>query len=272
MFHSFSNNSFNTTILNNTLNISTVQTHLAWEDASANRTYFSKLLEGLGDSDLIILPEMFTTGFTMNAQEVAEEPLGLTLSWMQLWAKNLDAAITGSLVIKEKNAYYNRLFFVRPDGDFESYDKKHTFTLADEHLTYTAGKKRLVVEYLGWKICPLICYDLRFPVWARNTVDYDLLLYVANWPKTRITAWDVLLKARAIENMAYCAGVNRIGVDGKGFEYVGHSSVYDPLGELVSSNDLETELVQTVALHKNDMVSTREKLKFLQDRDSFILK
>ena len=260
-----------TQILKNTLHITTIQTHLVWENAAANRDHFDGLLKNINNSDLVILPEMFTTGFTMNAKALAEKPSGITLSWMQQWAKRLDAAITGSLVIEENDDFYNRLYFVYPDGSFNNYDKKHTFTLAEEHLTYTAGKERLIIDYLGWKICPLICYDLRFPVWARNTVGYDLLLYVANWPKTRIAAWDALLKARAIENMVYCAGVNRIGLDGKDFEYVGHSAVYDPLGALISSEEMETDLVQTITLNKTEMTTTRNKLKFLQDRDSFNL-
>ena len=158
-----------------------------------------------------------------------------------------------------------------PDGNFKQYDKRHTFTLAKENETYSAGKERLLIAYRGWKICPLICYDLRFPVWARNTEDYDLLIYVANWPKTRIHAWDVLLQARAIENMAYCAGINRTGLDGNGYEYTGHTNVYDVLGAPLLEIS-ETEFTKIITLDKEKLQETRNKLKFLQDRDHFTLK
>ena len=216
--------------------------------------------------------DRFTTGFTMNAEQASENSEGETLAWLQQWAKRINAAITGSVAVNENGNYYNRLYFVYPDGSFKTYDKKHLFTLANEHHTYDAGKERLIVEYLGWKICPLVCYDLRFPVWARNTEDYDALIYVANWPKIRTHAWDTLLKARAIENISYCIGVNRIGLDGNGYEYVGHSAVYNTLGELVSSEELETDLLQTVTLEKSHINKTRSHLKFLQDRDAFTLK
>jgi len=164
------------------------------------------------------------------------------------------------------------LYFVYPDGTFKTYDKRHTFTLARENETYAAGKQRLVLEYKGWKICPLICYDLRFPVWARNTEDYDLLIYVANWPKTRINAWDILLQARAIENMSFCIGVNRTGTDDNKHVYNGHTAVYDSLGKALFENDTESEFTKIVSLDKSHIIETREKLKFLQDRDSFSLK
>lgn len=256
---------------NSTLKVTTVQTHLAWENAIANRANFDALLSTIQNTQLVVLPEMFTTGFTMNASAVAESEPFLTLQWMQQWAKQLNAAITGSVVTKVNDYFYNRLYFVYPDGSFKTYDKKHLFTLANEHETYTAGTEKLVVDYLGWRICPLICYDLRFPVWARNTEDYDVLLYVANWPKTRVKAWDTLLQARAIENMSYCIGVNRIGLDGGGYEYTGHTAIYDVLGTLISSAELETELVQTIELKKDNLQKVRSKLKFLQDRDSFNL-
>jgi len=254
------------------LNVTIIQTHLAWENPIENRSHFDTLLTSLKDTHLVVLPEMFTTGFTMNAEQASEISEGETLAWLQQWAKRINAAITGSVAVKENGNYYNRLYFVYPDGSFKTYDKKHLFTLANEHHTYNAGKERLIVEYLGWKICPLVCYDLRFPVWARNTEDYDALIYVANWPKIRTHAWDTLLKARAIENISYCIGVNRIGLDGNGYEYVGHSAVYNTLGELVSSKELETDLLQTVTLEKSHINKTRSHLKFLQDRDAFTLK
>lgn len=258
--------------MQDSLNVTIIQTHLAWENPIENRSHFDMLLTSLKDTHLVVLPEMFTTGFTMNAEQASEISEGETLAWLQQWAKRINAAITGSVAVNENGNYYNRLYFVYPDGSFKTYDKKHLFTLANEHHTYDAGKERLIVEYLGWKICPLVCYDLRFPVWARNTEDYDALIYVANWPKIRTHAWDTLLKARAIENISYCIGVNRIGLDGNGYEYVGHSAVYNTLGELVSSEELETDLLQTVTLEKSHITKTRSHLKFLQDRDAFTLK
>ena len=215
---------------------------------------------------------MFTTGFTMNASSLAEEEESETLKWMQSEAKKHNSAITGSVIISENENYYNRLFFVYPTGDYKIYNKRHTFTLAGEHKTYSSGKEHLVVDYLGWRICPLICYDLRFPVWARNTQNYDVLLYVANWPQKRIAAWDALLKARAIENMCYCVGVNRIGIDKNDHRYNGHSSVYDVLGEQVSTPKFEDEFTETIELQKLHIEKNRKHLQFLNDRDEFNLK
>lgn len=255
------------------LNTALIQANLKWEDPQINRSFFSKEIKALSeDIDLIILPEMFTTGFSMNAKQLAEKTDGLTLQWMREMAKLKDAAVTGSVIITENDNFYNRLFFIFPDGSFKTYDKRHTFTLAKEDKTYTAGRDRLIVEYKGWKICPLICYDLRFPVFARNTEDYDLLIYVANWPSKRVAAWDTLLKARAIENMSYCIGVNRTGKDGDGYEYNGHTAAYDCLGENLTELDREEPFVQEIALNKKHLEETRNHLKFLQDRDEFILK
>lgn len=254
------------------LKVAIIQANLKWEDANANRSFFSKEIAALSDAvGLIVLPEMFTTGFSMNAENLAEKKQGQTLLWMQEQAKLKNAAITGSVIVTENGKFYNRLFFVFPDGTVQKYDKRHTFTLAKEDQTYTAGTKRLIVNYRGWKICPLICYDLRFPVWARNTEDYDLLIYVANWPKKRVAAWDALLKARAIENMSFCIGVNRVGEDGDGYVYNGHSAVYDCLGENLTDQNDETEFSKEITLDKNHLEKTRDQLKFLQDRDKFRL-
>ncbi|MCG9970679.1 amidohydrolase [Christiangramia crocea] len=254
------------------LNIAFIQANLHWEDPEANRNLFSEEIDKISDSvDLIILPEMFTTGFSMNAEKLAEPTKGKTLEWLKEKAKAKDAAITGSVIIGEDGNYYNRLFFVYPDGSYKLYDKRHTFTLAKEDQTYTGGKERLIVEFKGWKICPLICYDLRFPVWARNTEDYDLLIYVANWPEKRVNAWDALLKARAIENMCYCVGLNRTGGDGDGYVYNGHSAVYDVLGNELTDLNREDEFIAEITLDKNSLYETRNKLKFLQDRDRFNL-
>lgn len=254
------------------LTVALLQIDLAWEDPLANLQQFQKKIEILpSEVDLIVLPEMFPTGFSMNAAALAEPPEGPSLEWMKQMAASKDAAVTGSVIVEEKGSFFNRLFFVFPDGSHKQYDKRHTFTLAGEHEVYEAGTQRLVLLFRGWKICPLVCYDLRFPVWARNTEEYDLLLYVANWPSVRIVAWDTLLKARAIENLSYCVGVNRIGTDGNGHPYTGHSAVYDCLGKLVSTPDFEGELVELVELQKSHIEETRGKLKFLQDRDNFSL-
>ena len=254
------------------LNIALIQADLAWENIKENLQKFEeKILEINADVDLFILPEMFSTGFSMNADALAESPSGPTLNWMKRIANEKNAAITGSIIIKDNEQFFNRLYFVFPDTSFKQYDKRHTFTLAKEDETYTAGTERLIVEYKGWKICPLVCYDLRFPVWTRNTEDYDLLIYVANWPKTRIHAWDVLLQARAIENMAYCAGVNRTGLDGNKYEYIGHTAVYDVLGAPMFEQN-EGEFTKIVTLDKDNLHYTRKNLKFLQDRDQFTLK
>lgn len=184
-------------------------------------------------------------------------------------ASEKDAAITGSIIVSENGKFYNRLYFVYPDGTSQKYDKRHTFTLAKEDETYDSGKERLIVEYKGWRICPLVCYDLRFPVWARNTQDYDLLIYVANWPAARVAAWDTLLKARAIENMSYCIGVNRVGKDGSDLDYVGHTAAYDCLGKQISEAHEAEEFTEVVQLDKQHLQETRSQLKFLQDRDKF---
>ena len=255
------------------LHITIIQANLAWENPNENRKQFSEKMNAIsGKTNLVILPEMFTTGFTMNATPLAEEEKGPTLLWMQEEAKNNNCAITGSIIISENKSYFNRLFFVFPNGEYKVYNKRHTFTLAGEHKTYSSGKEHLLVDYLGWKICPLICYDLRFPVWARNTQDYDVLLYVANWPKKRIQAWDALLKARAIENMCYCVGVNRTGMDANNHQYIGHSAVYDVLGEQVSTENYEEEFIETITLQKSHIEKNRKHLQFLNDRDSFSLK
>ncbi len=253
------------------LNIALLQVDLIWENIEKNLKQFEEKIKSVDtDVDLFILPEMFSTGFSMNAENLAESPEGPTLKWMQQIARENNSAITGSIIIKERGEFFNRLYFVFPDTTYKKYDKHHTFTLAKENEIYTAGKVRLQVEYKGWKICPLVCYDLRFPVWARNTTDYDLLIYVANWPKPRILAWDTLLQARAIENMAYCVGVNRTGLDGNDHEYTGHSAVYDSLGKPLLDLE-EAAFTKVVTLDKKQLLDTRKKFKFLNDRDTFTL-
>jgi omega-amidase len=254
------------------LKVALLQADLEWEKIEANKALFERKIEALSDDvDLIVLPEMFTTGFSMNASELAELPNGKSFQWMQRMAADKQAAVTGSIITLDNGKYYNRLYFVFPDGAFQKYDKRHTFTLANEHETYASGEKRLIVGYKGWKICPLVCYDLRFPVWSRNTEDYDLLIYVANWPAVRVVAWDALLQARAIENMSYCIGLNRVGKDGKDLDYVGHSVVFDSLGRKISKNSEEAEFSEEVILERSHLTETRDQLRFLQDRDRFTL-
>ncbi len=254
-----------------TLKTALIQSQLVWENPEANRVHFSKVLQDISsDTDLIVLPEMFNTGFTMHPEHVAKEEGPKTVDWMLQKALETNAALVGSLPFFENGSFTNRLFFIEPDGKTAQYDKRHTFTLAGEDKVYRAGTEKLLVDYKGFKLCPMVCYDLRFPVWSRNTEDYDVLIYVANWPKPRIVAWDTLLKARAIENMAYCVGVNRVGADEMRHEYIGHSAVYDTLGERVALSEKEEIVYAT--LSKEHITSTREKLKFLNDRDSFEFK
>lgn len=251
------------------MKIALIQSPLVWENPKANRNYFEKKINAVTENiDLIVLPEMFTTGFTMNPNDVAETMQGETILLLKSLAKAKNCAITGSLIIKENGNFYNRLVFVFPSGEIQFYDKRHLFTLAGEDKVYTAGSTKLIVDYLGWKICPLICYDLRFSVFARNVEDYDMLIYIANWPKPRTNAWDILLKARAVENMCYAIGVNRIGLDAANFEYIGHSQAVDFLGNCILEPQ-ETEGVFIVELAKEKMLETRQKLGFLNDRDSF---
>ncbi|MBA4745069.1 MAG: amidohydrolase [Muricauda sp.] len=256
--------------MSTTLNIALIQSNLYWEDPAKNRKMFEEKIDTIADRvDLIVLPEMFTTGFTMKPENINPIEGHKTVEWMLQKAREKDAAIIGSIISQEENNFYNRLWFVQPDGGMSTYDKRHTFTLAGEDKVYSKGDKKIIEYFRGFSFYPLICYDLRFPVWSRNIEDYDVLIYVANWPKKRINAWDTLLKARAIENMAYCIGVNRIGTDGADFEYPGHSAVYDVLGELLAYSEAEEILYAT--LDKEHIENTRKKLRFLEDRDSFNL-
>ncbi|MBZ9778497.1 amidohydrolase [Psychroflexus sp. CAK8W] len=255
--------------MSKTLKVTYIQTELTWENPKANKVHFEeKLTECPADTDLIILPEMFTTGFSMNAEANAEES-EVVLNWMRQQSKTHQVALTGSAMVKDNGKYYNRMFFVSPDGSYSKYDKKHLFTLAKEHQTYEPGNERCIIDFKGWKLCLQVCYDLRFPVWARNKDDYDALIYVANWPKKRVAAWDILLQARAVENMSYCIGLNIVGIDGNDFPYVGHSGAYDVLGNRMSQHNPEEETIETVILEKSHINELREKLGFLRDRDDF---
>ncbi|MEN8790529.1 MAG: amidohydrolase [Flavobacteriaceae bacterium] len=252
------------------LKIALVQSTLVWEDPEANRRSLEGLIQHVRGSDLIVLPEMFTTGFTMEPGKIDPAELSKTPSWLDEMAQKHRCAITGSTIAFEDGHFFNRLYFVDHEGNQWLYDKRHTFTLAGEDKVYSKGHSRNIIPFKGFRICPMICYDLRFPVWSRNTEDFDVLLYVANWPSTRVAAWDTLLKARAIENMVYCVGVNRIGTDENGLSYPGHSAVYDSLGDCLVFSDKE-EIIYA-ELQKEHLRTTREELKFLQDRDSFSLR
>lgn len=252
------------------MEVSLVQTPLHWEDPQANRKHLEAILAPLcGNTELIVLPEMFTTGFTMEPARVDRAEAPRTLEWMREWAGRADAALVGSLVWPEGEGFRNRLVFMKPDGEHATYDKRHTFTLAGEDRVYQRGNQRLSVPYRGFTFCPMICYDLRFPVWSRNTDNYDVLIYVANWPEVRISAWDTLLRARAIENMAYVLGVNRLGGDPNKHRYPGHSAAYDALGTPLAFAGKE-EILQ-VRLSRTHLDETRSKLRFLDDRDPFTL-
>ena len=260
----------------NDLTVSLVQTTLHWHDPAANRAQLAELLAsalpGPGLTDLIVLPEMFTTGFSMEAASQAEPYPGPTLDWMRTQAARYDAAVTGSVLTEEGGAYFNRLLWVRPDGTHSTYDKRHLFRLAGEHEVYTAGTSHLIEEWRSWRIRPLICYDLRFPVWSRNSPHepYDVLLYVANWPQPRTEIWRTLLRARAIENVAYTLGVNRTGHDGLGQDYAGDSALIDMRGEyLLQAGNFQTCISRTLSWQAQQ--DFRAKFPALNDADSFRL-
>ena len=264
------------------LSIALIQTDLYWTDVAANLHMLDQKLDSLSpEADLIVLPEMFSTGFCMEPEQIAEDMDGCAILWMKNKAAARNCVITGSLMIGigtgSDKKYFNRLIWMRPDGSYEAYDKKHLFSLSLEPKVYTAGHNRLIVELHGWKICPMICYDLRFPVWSRNAInanrqcDYDVLIYVANWPERRVTAWKALLQARAIENQAYVVGVNRIGHEGTDIYYSGDSSVVDPLGNILYRKEHEAE-VSIITLNYEEMVKTRRLFPFLKDADGFEMK
>jgi omega-amidase len=253
------------------LHITLIQADIAWEDKPANLLKYERHMDAIkGKKELIVLPEMFNTGFSMDAAGLAETMDGPTVGWMLSMAQKHRAIITGSLMIEEDGNYYNRLLWVRPDGQIGTYDKRHLFGYAEEDQYYTPGQKRLIASVNGWRICLLVCYDLRFPVWSRNVGnEYDVLLYVANWPERRSLAWKTLLQARAIENMSYTVGLNRIGKDGKDIAYTGDSSVFGPLGETLWQG--QEEGPQTIILEKTHLEGVRQQFPFINDADKFML-
>ena len=255
------------------LRISMIQSHIIWEDKEENLSYFGELLRRVsGRTDLAVLPETFSTGFSMNVEALADPMDGTTVATIKGWAERYKIAVAGSFIAREEGKYYNRAFFVTPDGKARYYDKRHLFRMAGEDLHFSAGDKPLVVRYKDWNICLQVCYDLRFPVWSRNVNNaYDLLIYVANWPEARKKAWKVLLQARAIENMAYVCGVNRVGVDGKGFAFRGDSMIYDARGKKLADAGKRDETTRTCALSKTDLEAFRTKFPAWKDADAFQL-
>ncbi len=253
------------------LKVSLLQTATHWHDPAGNREMFTRLLEGLpADSRLVVLPEMFSTGFTMASQAVAEPMNGPTLQWLTEQAARRDKFICGSVVIEDQGQFFNRFVCAFPDGTISTYDKRHRFRMAGEHEYYSAGGAKIVLQVDGWRVCPMVCYDLRFPVWFRNNNDYDLLVCVANWPHPRRAAWNTLLRARAIENQAYVAAVNIIGTDGNGVNYSGGSAVYAPDGEVLAEV-FDTPQVVNCNLDYAQLQTLRETFPVWQDADDFQL-
>ena len=264
------------------LNVTIIQTSLHWQNRSANLSHLEKLIQKINQpTQLIVLPEMFSSGFTMDAISVADEPHGEILDWMKNLAIKKNATITGSVVIKDDNRYYNRLLWVKADGNVEYYNKRHLFRMAKENENYAEGNARLITNIDDWRICPLICYDLRFPAWSRNinwsknferNHQYEVLIYVANWPNKRSHAWKSLLVARAIENQCYVIGVNRIGIDGNDISYSGDSMIINPLGEIISNTGANEESIESITLSLKDILEYRKSFPAISDSDEFEIK
>jgi predicted amidohydrolase len=249
------------------LKITLVQPYIIWEDKTANLEKYSKMVLAAGETDLIVLPEMFTTGFSMQSEKLKETMEGPGVHWMKEIAALKNASVVGSLIIEENGKIYNRAVWVFPDDKTEYYDKRHLFTMGQEKNHYSKGLLKTVVEFRGWKFCPLICYDLRFPVWSRNTENYDVLIYVANWPAPRHQVWKNLLVARAIENQSYCVGVNRVGTDGAGLSYLGGSAMINARGEAGFFG--KTEEVRTFEISYSKLQNFRKSFPLLEDKDEF---
>ncbi len=269
--------------MNSPLTITTIQTNLHWEDKAANLKMLEEKINSIKEkTEIVVLPEMFTTGFSMKPELLAETMDGETVQWMKRISAAKKIILTGSVIIEENGSYYNRLIWMLPNGQYGVYDKRHRFAYAGEDNHFSAGSKRLIASVKGWKINLLVCYDLRFPVWARQSplstseegveseAEYDVLIYVANWPEKRIHAWKTLLQARAIENQCYVVGVNRIGNDGNDIHYSGESMIIDPMGEVLYTKK-EEEDIFTMTLDKTHLQTIREKFPFLKDADGFMI-
>lgn len=259
------------------LKVTLIQSKLHWQEIDANLAMFEEKIWSIKDQpDIIILPEMFSTGFTMEARKLAEPPNSKTYRWMAQMAAQTNTLIIGSCIIKDGTKFYNRLHAVTPDTKYQYYDKRHLFRMAEEHTHFSQGSVKVIVEWKGWKLLPLVCYDLRFPVWSRNTVkdnslEYDMSIFVANWPAARVAVWDSLLKARAIENLSYTIGVNRVGEDGNQIMYNGHSAIYDPKGDSLAYME-DKEEIQTISVSYDNLNAFREKFPAHFDSDSFEIK
>lgn len=252
------------------LSVFLVQADVKWQDIEGNLKMFDQIIdESSNGCDLVVLPEMFTTGFSMEPDKLAETMNGKAVSWITSKAKEANTAIIGSVIIEDNGKYFNRLLFALPSGELKTYDKRHLFRMGDEHNHYSGGNERLIVEYKGWRICPLICYDLRFPVWSRNINDYDLLIYIASWPSVRSFPWRTLLVARAIENQCYVVGVNRVGVDGTGLAYTGDSAVINARGEYLTGLVPGEKSTAHAQLSWRELSHFREKFPVMLDGDKF---
>jgi omega-amidase len=257
-----------------TLTVTTIQTNLYWEDKPANLEMLEKKINSITEkTEVVILPEMFSTGFSMHPELLAEKNDGDTMQWMKKIASEKKIILTGSIIIEEDGNFFNRSIWMLPNGQYGCYDKRHRFAFAGEDQKYTAGKKRLIASLKGWKINLQVCYDLRFPVWTRqqqneNGLEYDVLIYVANWPERRIIAWKTLLQARAIENQCYVIGVNRTGIDGNEIYHSGDSMIIDPLGEIVYHKQHDEDIF-TMTLHREKLEEVRAKFPFWKDADHF---
>jgi len=249
------------------LKITLVQTDIIWENPKANIIKYAEMLATVDSTDVIVLPEMFTTGFSMAPEKLKENMNGPSVLWMKNLAREKDAAVTGSLIIEDGGKTLNRALWVFPDGKTESYDKRHLFTMGEENQHYSPGNKKLIVEYKGWRFCPLICYDLRFPVWSRNAENYDVLIYMANWPSPRHHVWKNLLIARAVENQSFCFGVNRVGTDGTGLHYLGDSAMLTSKGFAEFFGDNET--IRTFEISYSELHNFRNNFPLLSDKDEF---
>lgn len=254
------------------LKISIIQSNLSWENKVENLLRFEEKIKDISDTELVLLPEMFSTGFSMNPYQLAEPMEGAGVQWMKKIASKKNIILLGSLIIEENNNYYNRAIWMLPNGKYGTYDKRHLFSYAGEDKHYSAGSKRLITQVKGWKVNIQICYDLRFPVWSRmqHSEEYDMIVYLANWPERRALAWKTLLQARAIENQCYVIGVNRVGMDGNDIKYSGDSCVINPLGEILYSKSNEEDL-HTITIDKEELTSIRNHFPFLKDKDGFAL-